>query len=457
MRDKMRLKRRTFDFIWLMLVTIVVDYGFCETDSYLIGIHRFRSENPKKSKWSKNMLNGDSCGGIFREKQVLIRSPHFPNNYPKNIDCEYIFYSPFVCVNEFHIQFLDFNLEPSLSCTKDRVHIGADEVLCGQVIGIMKYQATNGTLRIKFTTDQTIENKGFELLVTRLPCSTDDSLEPQRINESVSVLPLTVSPIIDSSQPVSIQSPSQPRQNNVLPIQPQFRNTNLTPNFDVESVTQSTILKPVCAKGQTQSNGLWPNSIPQSTFSPTVQTVPAVSTLPSCCINIFNQQKFYLISPGFPNVPRFSNDCLFHIERLHSDFCRLRIEFKYFLLGDWQQRQQKQQRQCTHSFVEIDGRRFCGCKTGYVHYTQWGPSPKSIRFSNMLQYPGIQGFILEITQEPCPYRLKSLPIQNYVPSNQPYLTHANDPRRCSPNYISWLNFNTNQELLAQSVCIRNFG
>lgn len=449
MRYEMRFNKRTFDFIPLLLVIILaVDLAFGQIDSYLIGIQRARSENPlKKSKWAKNMVNGDSCGGIFREKQVLIRSPKYPNKYPKNANCEYIFYSPFVCVNEFHIQFLDFQLEPSLSCSKDRLVIisGTDEVLCGQVIGIMKYKATNGTLRIKFMTDDTVENKGFELLVTRLPCTSDDSPE-ESINEPESVSPVSISPTF-ISRPVSI-----PRQNNVIPLQPQVKISNP----GLESVTQSTILKPTCLKGQAQSNGLWPNTIPQSTISP---TVPAFPTQPSCCINVYNQQKFYLISPGFPNVPRSASDCLFYIERFHTDFCRLRIEFKYFLLGDWQQRQQRQ-RQCTQSFLEIDGRRFCGCKTGSVYYTQWGSTPKSIRFSNVPQYPGIQGFILEVTQEPCPYRISS-PIQNYLPLNplpaQNFLTHIDDPRRCSYNYLSWLNFNTNQELLAKSICIRNFG
>lgn len=447
----MRFNQRTFDFISLIVLIFAVNYVYCETDSYLFGIQRHRSENPKRSKWSKNMLNSNSCGGIFREKQVLIRSPFYPNNYPKNSDCEYIFYSPFVCVNEFHIQFLDFQLEPSPNCSKDKVVIGANEILCGQVIGIMKYQVTNGSLRIRFTTDQTIENNGFELLVTRLPCSLNESHE-NRIDESVSVLPITVLPTTDS-QPVSLQ-PSSLQQTNIVSVLPRDKNT--ITNSIVGSVTQSTIFKPVCLKGQPQSNGLWPHSISQSTFSPTTQQMSAASTLSSCCINVFNQQKFYLISSGFPNVPRFPNDCLFYVERFRPDFCRLRIEFKYFLLGDWQQKQQMHQRQCAQSFLEIDGRRFFGCRTGSVYYSQWGPSRKLIHFRNMQQYPGIQGFVLEVTQEPCPYRLSSLPIQNNIPSSQHYLTHVNDPRRCSSNYIAWLNFNMNQELLAKSICHSTF-
>lgn len=439
----MLFEKRTFAFHSLVLL-LAIDGVFSQIDSYLVGIYRNQNEiSAKKSKWSKNDANSDSCGGIFREKQVLIKSPNYPNNYLKNANCEYIFYSPFVCINEFHIQFLDFQLEPSLSCSKDRVVIGTSEVLCGQVIGIMKYKAVNGTLRIRFTTDQTIENKGFELLVTRLPCDSADQSVAKNANET---FPLRVSHTIRSPSVSVVQS-----ENQFVPIEVQTPKTVSIPRF--ESASQTSVKKPLCVK----SNGLWRNAYPP-TITPSTPFIPALPTLASCCVNIYNQPNFYLISPDFPNVARFPNDCLFYVERSHPNVCRLRIEFKYFLLGDWQQPQQQQH--CTHSFLEIDGKRFCGCKTGTVYRTQWGTSPKSIRFTNLLQFNGIQGFILEITQEPCPYRI-SLPLENVMPSNQRvaqnYLTHQNDPRRCSLNYFSWLNFNTNQEMLAKSICIRNFG
>lgn len=419
--------KRTFDFILLLLA--VVDYVSSQSDSYTIGIHQHKRVNLPK-KWSRNELNSDFCGGIFRDKQFVIKSPRYPNNYPKQSNCEYVFYSPFVCTNEFHIQFLDFQLEPSLSCGKDKVLIGSGEVLCGQVIGIMKYKATNGTLRIKFISDETIENKGFELLVTRLPCSTNGSNIDDNFSETTTDSVIN----IPSAVPVTkIDSVSE--ENNVISIDPS------APNPDSESVPETTVAKPICIS-QTRQNGIWP----PATFYP---SPPVLPVLPSCCVNIYNQQKFYLISPGFPNAP-FPSDCLFFVERSHPNICRLRIDFNYFLLEDWQQHQ------CTNSFVEIDGRRFCGCKTGTTYYTQWGPSPKSIRFANIPRYGGIQGFILEVTQEECPYRSIAINAPNRLPLKS-QLIYMNDPRRCSYNYISWLNHNTNQELLARSICIRNYG
>lgn len=430
--------KRTFGFI---LIAVAFDHVLSQSDSYLFGIHQTKSANVPK-KWSRNELNSDFCGGIFRDKQVIIKSPRYPNNYPKHSNCEYVFYSPFVCANEFHIQFLEFQLEPSLSCSKDKVLIGSDEILCGQVIGIMKYKAPNGTLRIKFISDGIIENKGFELLVTRLPCSLNSSIDDDNFNESSTQSVINI-PSISNAHLVSVtQINSVPKQNNVIPIKP--TSVNVVTNTEAENVPETTIAKPICSS-QTQPNGVWPST----TFYP---SLPALPTLPSCCVNVYNQQKFYLISSGFPNV-QFPSDCLFFIERFHPNICRLRIDFKYFFLGDWQQRQ------CTYSFLEIDGRRFCGCKTGTTYYTQWGPSPKSIRFTNLPRYSGIQGFILEITQEECPYRsvaIHQITSQNRLPLKS-QLIHTNDPRRCSPNYISWLNHNTNQELLARSICVRNYG
>ena len=95
----MLLKKRTFAFISVIFIPLFVIDGISSEiqDSYTVGIYRNRNESgQKKSKWSKNYVNSDSCGGVFREKQVLIRSPNFPNPYKKYLNCEYIFYSPFV-------------------------------------------------------------------------------------------------------------------------------------------------------------------------------------------------------------------------------------------------------------------------------------------------------------------------------------------------------------------------
>lgn len=70
---------------------------------------------------NNGVIYGDSsskCGGTFKSVQTTIQSPDYPNEYRPNSYCEYVFKSPFVCKNEFHIQFLFFSLESSKDCVK---------------------------------------------------------------------------------------------------------------------------------------------------------------------------------------------------------------------------------------------------------------------------------------------------------------------------------------------------
>lgn len=434
---------------YLISIIFVFIFNWNNVNCKLIDLDYFPKHyrNLNKSEKSLRALNsnhndlsvGDTCGGLFRERQVIIQSPRYPNFYPKNIHCEYKFYSPFVCTSEFHIQFLDFQLESSLTCSKDRLSIGSDEKLCGQIIGIMKYKAMNGFLQINFTTDATIENKGFKLLVSRLPCTTADNEIEINFNERTStvVSPITISPYTGEAQtvsypprldPIGIPTSAVGREQHVPSIP-------MKPFHHVENVPVTSNYKPVCLSRR------WPNRVPHN-------NIISTRTLPSCCINVYNQKRFYIISPGFPNSAADNyNDCLYFIEPSQPNICRLRIEFRYFYLGNWQNRQ------CTQNFIEIDGQRFCGCKTGSVYYSHWSSAPKSIRFSNVAGFRGeIQGFVLDIFQEECPIRLSHSAIQ-WQP--QHYQVSSNDPKRCSAKFLSWLQFNTNHALLAKSVCIRN--
>lgn len=426
-------KKILFEFLaWIVLLNKITCQSIEASNS--IELLSKESLNMKKSEnflsavshvnytrlLNHNEWNQYLCGGTFRDRQVLIKSPNYPNKYPKNVHCEYNFYSPFVCTTEFHIQFLDFQLEPSVECSKDSVTIGTQmqriQNLCGQVIGIMKYTVLNGMLRINFTSDAINESKGFQLLVTRLPCSQTDS------NDGADKKPIeTVSisygkKLSDDDQPIAKSQPIEIISNSVVPITP----------------------KPVCSS-QSVANGNWMNN-----------NIPQSMPLPNCCLNAFNQQQFSLISQGFPNSANFYyTDCLYYIERSHPNICRLRIEFKYLNLGA----SSRQYNRCSESFLEIDGHRFCGCKTGFVYFTQYGYQPKTIRYFSIPFYQGIQGFVLNIVQEECPRRRLELPV-THLPS-QSYLSTPSDPKRCSYNYIDWL-MRTSYGLSPQSICMRNY-
>lgn len=117
--------------------------------------------------------------------------------------------------------------------------------------------------------------------------------------------------------------------------------------------------------------------------------------LQQCCRNIFRNRRFYLTSPNFPLNNRYPSDCLYVIERWSPQICRLRIGFRFFNHGD-----------CISDFLEIDGQRICGCRSGQVFVTQWAYGPKIIRYRNSGFGRG-NGFVLDIIQENCPYRLES--------------------------------------------------
>ncbi|XP_008553151.1 serine/threonine-protein kinase pakG [Microplitis demolitor] len=114
-----------------------------------------------------------------------------------------------------------------------------------------------------------------------------------------------------------------------------------------------------------------------------------------CCNNQYNFQKFLIVSPGFPSVSNSANyyDCFYKINPL-PNACRLRLNFKYFNYGN-------DDPFCSNGYVEIDGRKYCGCKTGLSLVTKvinCTPKLIHVRYSG---YPRTKfsGFVIEVTQE----------------------------------------------------------
>lgn len=441
-----------------------------------------------------NSAEDSMCGIIHKQLQTLIISPTYPNAYSPNTYCEYTFKSPFVCKSEFHIQFLDFSLEPSPNCVKDRLEIGNSEKLCGKVIGIMKYKAMDGILKIKFTTDQTVNDKGFKILVTRLPCIDEQTLYTNQANDlylskngsdtvdknNKQYLPPTgngyLPPSYNGYQPSPPQTgctpnigfnPNwyQPQQPGILPPN-QFPTVNAIPNpnynflgpqnsfpnfyfqngypcqqppnpFPTHSGNPSYVpnnvypqhydptetnipqfdfdrrpqINPVyLPDGQPCNPNHYPANFPRPSNDEPIkydskpnqaQIIP--SALPKCCRNIFAQRRFYLANAGFPSRTGRPTDCLFLIERHNVGVCRLRIDFRFFFVGNYDPRFG-----CADNFVEIDGRRICGCNSGMRYVTQWGYGPKVIRYRNNgmpIASGGASGILFDVVQEDCPARL----------------------------------------------------
>lgn len=463
------------------------------------------------------LLPFDSCGGIFRDEKTLLRSPYFPQNYSPNLNCRYLFRSPYQCETEFHIQFLAFSLESSSECRKDRLQIGSD-VLCGKVIGIRKYKTMDGILTLVLSTDEWQESSGFDLVVTRLPCGeiddgsdgyvfpvyerttvgsdnvevdwedeiTTKTPKPKRermLNETKSdqfllpgygsylppsgcaspyypvpnpaTRPPNQYPVYGSpSYPTYPNNPIYPGNNpgyyppNVgnpsygqypppnIPNIPTYPNNPTYPGSNPgynpsqqfpyppagpppfgnpfpTPIPQQPIPNPVPNPGAQNPNCIpypacaappnpgnqFPNEPPIQRIEHQAQIFPP--SIPRCCSRSINLRHFYLSSPNFPSRNQRPSDCLYLIDKAHPGICRLRIEFRFFFVGTYNPRLG-----CTDSFVEIDGQRICGCNTGLRYVSQWGIGTKVVRlFNRPMNAQNVRGFVMDITQEECPYRI----------------------------------------------------
>ena len=372
----------------------------------------FTAQAQNFSKYYVEPLNAvNQCGGVFRNLQNLIEAPKSSSSRPIcNLRCEYQIVSPYICENEFHVQFLDFEIDSSPNCEKDRVILNYSEVVCGKIIGVKKIRTQNGVLNITFLSKKwdVKEGNGFRLLITRLPCLVNskedqteiDSLEPSapeivdnedrcfQLNSSISVHP----PFYRDNPPIygiPLNKNYSIRGRQDIPVIPLPTPPFYPPTPPPFYSTEQPILPPFIPPFYPQPPPVGPGGI----FPP--------QFLPQCCRNSYNQNRFILISQGFPSLFVKNNDCLFVIHRSSPNVCRLKIIFKYFLLED------SRQFGCINNFVEIDGQRICGCKTNFVYETLWGSEPKIIRMRTISgQFVNPQGFVLDIVQEACPFKIQ---------------------------------------------------
>ncbi|EDW77714.1 uncharacterized protein Dwil_GK24641 [Drosophila willistoni] len=422
------------------------------------------------------------CGlhGVYRQRQSVIESPNYPDNYPINTCWDYVIRSPYHCPTKFHIQFLDFQLELSENCSRDYLAIGLQndgddmDVLCGQVLGIKKYHTPDGILRLRFLSDDSpwTTNGGFKLLITRLACERDDlSARGLEIGDDVeegdedTVIVNSKVPPKKLLKPLNHHHHHQEQQQQHNPLEQHYP-WNITqqgvfpglPFYHPPGISPAVPSYPSYPNLPFPSNGFFyppsPPSVPplpqtppcSNPSSPAVplpvqqqqqqQQLPLISDqyqttafhpqpvtlrdydpqslqqfggqVDLCCSSSFNQNHFYLSSPGFPRtilnalVQGQQRDCVFYLEKSTSSVCGLRIQFKFFDFGQgdgnalgglggggFNQR-------CTGDFLEIDGQRYCGCRSGHVHKSHWAQGRKAIR---MRQSGVSNGFLLEIFQD----------------------------------------------------------
>lgn len=308
------------------------------------------------------------CGGIFTQKQTVLESPNYPSNYPSNQDCSYLIQGP-ECPTYFVLQFLDFSLEESLGCSKDRLEIENQDALCKKPAGVKTYRSQNGILVLKFVSNGQGSGRGFRILVTRLPCNSDDpensSRIPKELDGGVNDLlpPPTMSTTATTFTTMNSFTPSI---NNLTPVTNNFSpaTNNFTPatnNFTpaTNNYTPATSnFTPGTNNFNPPINGLNPTTA----FTPASIPVNGYQPIPNgpgnynhnvgdhncegpqnqnqgkfCCASSYNTKHFYIASPGFPYSNNKPGDCVFNIYRANSNVCRLRIHFLFFWNGEFDQ------------------------------------------------------------------------------------------------------------------------
>uniref|UniRef100_A0A1A9W1U9 CUB domain-containing protein n=1 Tax=Glossina brevipalpis TaxID=37001 RepID=A0A1A9W1U9_9MUSC len=306
--------------------------------------------------------------GIYKIRQTLLMSPNYTNSYFANTCWDYIIRSPYRCPTKFHIEFLDFFLPPSTDCVNNYLAIGLEDKLCGQIVGIKKYQTSDGILRLRLVINNSSysEDKSFKLLITRLACEREDLFSESEIETNTETGLITALP--EYLQPPSIEKEDK-----------------------------------FCQQGL-------PSHVPAPAFASTIGEQLLIEPLRSsddnnaCCVNPFHQRNFYLTNPGFPRsmfsafTATLQRDCEYRFIKFSPNVCRLRLNLKIFNFGQYADVNEP----CGDDFIEIDNQRFCGCLTGWSYSFDWfAPAYKVMRMRLGYGSSLIGGFLIEVIQEDC--------------------------------------------------------
>lgn len=136
-----------------------------------------------KSDWSFEsegfaMTYETICGGEFRDETGIIHSPFYPNSYHASKTCIYEIIQPVGKAIELTLIDMDIEGNEPPDCYFDyiEIHDGDNEnatklaTLCGNQNHIppTPFISTYNYMFIKFTTDSSIENRGFKANYTTI-------------------------------------------------------------------------------------------------------------------------------------------------------------------------------------------------------------------------------------------------------------------------------------------------
>lgn len=118
-----------------------------------------------------------------------------------------------------------------------------------------------------------------------------------------------------------------------------------------------------------------------------------------CCSNTLNSKNILITSPNFPQSLSQQDECTYEIRKANNNICKLNLHFLYFWFG------KIGSNNCSYGYLEIDGKKFCGCNTDLRLSTTFDSN--GIKRISLKTFEGDvfndseTGFIIQATQEEC--------------------------------------------------------
>ncbi|XP_028579400.1 adhesion G-protein coupled receptor G6 isoform X1 [Podarcis muralis] len=132
-------------------------------------------------------LGCSECRMVLSSPTGIFTSPCFPSVYPNSQACKWTIRAPSGFI--IQITFVDFEIEEAPNCIYDFLTIG-DKKVCGVTAKGLSFNSTGNEMIVTFTSDFSIQKKGFNASYTRVAVSLRNQkvIIPQSLGvDSVSV------------------------------------------------------------------------------------------------------------------------------------------------------------------------------------------------------------------------------------------------------------------------------
>lgn len=217
-------------------------------------------------------------------------------------------------------------------------------------------------------------------------------------NQNMKPLPIAYLPPVEFVGDIPILGKQNPVANpNLQYNEDQFRlkYEPLPPTFIVPEPSQNLPpenVRPINTQ-QAPFNPTFSSPNGGFSFSPS-KMFPSIPSLQQCCGQIYSDSHFLIVSPSFPQSQ--SSNCIYTLSRFSPTTTQVRLQFTYFLVGE------ESSEGCSGGFLEIDGTRICGCKTGLLWISMFFDSEPA-KILHLKIEPSINklinGFIIEVFQD----------------------------------------------------------